>query len=113
MLLGDQDREELLQLLSRHAALGRLELDELEQRVERVLEAQTREDAVAVLGDLPSFPASEQRRGRPSGRHGHGHVDRPRVDWTPTEERFRDPSSAQIMRVWTDPGGGRHYVPEG
>jgi hypothetical protein len=112
MLLGDQDREELLELLSRHAALGRLELDELERRVERVLEAQTREDAVTVLHDLPPFPASEQRRGHLSTRGGHGHVDRPKVDWTPTEERFRDPGSARIMRVWTDAAGGRHYVPE-
>ncbi len=33
-----------------------------------------------------------------------------RVDWTPTEERFRDPRSGQIMRVWTDANGGRHYL---
>lgn len=112
MLLGDQDREELLELLSRHAALGRLELDELERRVERVLEAQTREDAVATLCDLPPLPASERPPSRVNTRRGHGHVDRPRPDWVPTEERFRDPRSARIVRVWTDPGGGRHYVPE-
>jgi Domain of unknown function (DUF1707) len=100
MLLGDQDREELLELLSRHAAAGRLELDELERRV------------ALVLADLPPLPASGSRKGRADSRRGHGEVTSPRVDWTPTPERFRDPRSARIMRVWTDPDGGRHYVPD-
>jgi len=31
----------------------------------------------------------------------------------PTAERFRDPSSGVIMRVWLDPSGeSRHYVPD-
>lgn len=31
----------------------------------------------------------------------------------PTGERFRDPSSGKITRVWVDPAdGSRHYVPE-
>ena len=25
-------------------------------------------------------------------------------------ERFRDPSTNAVMRVWVDPAGGRHYV---
>jgi hypothetical protein len=112
MLLGDEDREELLELLTRHAALGRLELDELERRVARVLEAQTREQAAMVLADLPQLPVPEQQRGRLTGRRGHGEADRPRADWAPTAERFRDPRSSRIMRVWTDPGGGRHYLPD-
>jgi hypothetical protein len=112
MLLGDQDREELLELLSRHAAAGRLELDELERRVALVLEAETREGALAVLADLPPLPASGSRKRRADSRRGHGDVISPRVDWTPTPERFRDPRSARIMRVWTDPDGGRHYVPD-
>jgi hypothetical protein len=112
MLLGDQDRDELLELLSRHAAAGRLELDELERRVALVLEAETREAALEALADLPPLPASGSRRGRPDSRRGHGDVTSPRVDWTPTAERFRDPRSSRIMRVWTDPEGGRHYVPD-
>jgi len=31
----------------------------------------------------------------------------------PTSERFRDPTSKAIIRVWVDPAdGSRHYVPE-
>jgi hypothetical protein len=31
----------------------------------------------------------------------------------PTAERFRDPSSGVIMRVWIDPSDeSRHYVPD-
>jgi hypothetical protein len=91
MLLSDGEREELFELLKRHAALGRLDIEELERRV-------TAEPV--------------QRRERPRARRGHGDVDRPRPDWTPTAERFRDPRSARIMRVWTDARGGRHYVPD-
>ncbi len=32
--------------------------------------------------------------------------------WQPTAERFRDPRSGEVMRVWQDSAGGRHYVPE-
>ncbi|MGZ4675176.1 MAG: hypothetical protein ACXVJ7_04190 [Acidimicrobiia bacterium] len=34
------------------------------------------------------------------------------ADWTRTDEVFRDPSTARLMRVWLDASGGRHYVPE-
>jgi hypothetical protein len=31
----------------------------------------------------------------------------------PTKERFIDPSTQRIMRVWVDPADqSRHYVPE-
>jgi hypothetical protein len=97
--LGDSEREELFERLSRHAAAGRLDIEELEQRV-------------AVLADLPPLPAeaagspgSRSRRGR-----GHGDADAPRSDWRPTSERFRDPRTGRVMRVWEDSGGGRHYV---
>lgn len=39
--------------------------------------------------------------------------DRPHPSWTATNERFKDPSTGRLMRVWTDPEGERHYVPEG
>jgi Domain of unknown function (DUF1707) len=111
-VLGDEDREELFEMLSRQAALGRLDLDELERRVGRVIDAQTRDEAVAVLADLPPLPGSGEHSSDSRDRRGHGHAEKPRLDWTATEERFRDPRSARIMRVWTDPGGGRHYVPD-
>jgi hypothetical protein len=110
VLLSDSDREQLYELLSRHAAAGRLALDELERRVERVAEANTQEEATAVLSDLPPLPSPDQRSDGWRGRRGHGEAKRPASDWTPTSERFRDPRSGQVMRVWTDAGGGRHYL---
>ena len=43
----------------------------------------------------------------------HGESDRPKSDWTQTEELFNDPSTNRVMRVWLDAKGERHYVPEG
>jgi hypothetical protein len=42
----------------------------------------------------------------------HGEAERPAPGWVPTAEVFRDPGTERVMRVWTDPGGGRHYLPE-
>jgi hypothetical protein len=107
--LDDGDRERLFERLSQHAAAGRLDIAELERRVEAVAAAQTREQAAAVLADLPALPGdplpSQARR-----RRGHGHADAPESDWRPTNERFRDPRSNRVMRVWEDAGGQRHYV---
>jgi DNA-binding SARP family transcriptional activator len=56
-------------------------------------------------------PPGAGRRGNPRGRHGQTH--KPRAGWVPTAERFRDPSSGVIMRVWIDPSDeSRHYVPD-
>ena len=43
-------------------------------------------------------------------RHGESPTAHP--DWSPTEERFRDPSTGRLMRVWVDREGARHYVPD-
>jgi hypothetical protein len=110
--LGDSEREELFERLSRHAAAGRLDIQELEQRVAAVAAARTREEATALLADLPPLPAEAGTSGgsRPGRGRGHGDADAPRPDWRPTAERFRDPRTGRVMRVWEDPGGGRHYV---
>jgi DNA-binding SARP family transcriptional activator len=51
------------------------------------------------------------RRGKPRGRHAQ--TRKPGAGWVPTAERFRDPSSGVIMRVWIDPSDeSRHYVPD-
>ena len=37
----------------------------------------------------------------------------PAAGWVPTPERFRDPSTRAIIRVWIDPADlSRHYVAE-
>jgi hypothetical protein len=82
--------------------------------------AETHEQAAAVMADLPPLPpAADSSPLRDSGltrrarwRRGHGHADAAQADWQPTDERFRDPRTNLIMRVWVDSLGGRHYVPE-
>jgi hypothetical protein len=112
--LGDADRERLFERLSRHAAEGRLDVAELERRVEAVAVAETQEQAAAVLADLPPLAADPLPGpgGRPRRGRGHGDADVPAPDWRPTPERFRDPRTNRVMRVWEDAAGARHYVPD-
>lgn len=112
MPLSDADREFLFARLSAHAAADHISLDELERRVAAVSAAQTHEQAAAVLADLPALPgdAPVSEPGRPRWGRGHGDVDGPRPGWRPTGERFRDPRTRKVMRVWEDARGARHYV---
>ncbi|MGH2894916.1 MAG: DUF1707 SHOCT-like domain-containing protein [Solirubrobacteraceae bacterium] len=114
MRLGDGDREQLFERLSRHHAAGHLDLEELERRVAVVAGATTREEIAAVLTDLPALPGDPAgpTRDRPRWGRGHGDADTPHPGWRPTNERFRDPRTNQVMRVWEDAGGTRHYVPD-
>ena len=114
MQLGEADREQLFERLSRHHAEGHLDLDELERRVGVVAQATTREDAAAALADLPALSgdATGPTRERPRWGRGHGDADAPAANWRPTNERFRDPKTNRVMRVWEDAGGTRHYVPD-
>jgi hypothetical protein len=120
-LATDADRERLVALLREHYAVGLFGLDELDHRVETVLSARFLDEAAAAVTDLPasaspgtasSAPSSgPPRRGR--RRRGHAHADQPAAGWIPTSERFRDPSTSTVMRVWVDPADqSRHYVPE-
>jgi hypothetical protein len=113
VLLSDQERELLFEKLTEHAAAGRLGVTELERRVAAVAAARTREEAAAILADLPPIgsqagPGTQGRR--PRWGRGHGEADAPGADWQPTRERFRDPKTGKVMRVWVDSEGGRHYV---
>jgi hypothetical protein len=111
--LSDADREQFFEALSRHAAAGRIDLPELERRVAVIAGAHTREEAVAAIADLAPLAAGEPSttsERRPRWGRGHGDAERPAPDWQPTGERFRDPRTAKVMRVWVDTAGGRHYV---
>jgi hypothetical protein len=112
VLLGDSDREQLYELLKRHAAEGRLGIEELERRVSVVAAAETREQAAAALSDLPPLAAGRSGKRRQLRGRGHGEAEKPGPDWQPTGERFRDPRTRNIMRVWVDGAGERHYVAE-
>jgi hypothetical protein len=123
-LLGDADRDRLVAVLREHYAAGRMDTEELRRRVGVVLAAAYADEAAVALADLPpvAMPdgstASPGNDGgasarRPRGRKRHAQVAQPQPGWIPTAERFRDPSSGTIMRVWTDPAdGSRHYVPD-
>jgi hypothetical protein len=51
--VSDQERNAALELLGEHAAVGRLTVDELEDRASRALAAKTRGDLAELTGDLP------------------------------------------------------------
>ena len=114
-LLGDADRERLVALLREHYAAGRLDLDDLRNRVGVVLSAAYAEEAGMALADLPPAGVPDVPGARRGGgsRGRHAQTRKPGPAWVPTAERFRDPSSGVIMRVWIDPSdGSRHYVPD-
>jgi hypothetical protein len=120
-LVGEADREQLLGLLREHYARGLLDLEEMSRRVGVVLGSTYSDEAAAAVTDLPLLtrPASGEpsparaSRGRPGQRRRHAQQAQPGAAWVPTPERFRDPSTRTIMRVWIDPADlSRHYVPE-
>ena len=108
---ADADRDRVIGLLREHYAQGRLDAAELDRRTGIALTAEFTDQLAAALRDLPGLtapgPAPRPRR------RGHGQAVRPGPGWVPTQERFRDPTSKVIMRVWLDPvDQTRHYVPE-
>jgi DUF1707 SHOCT-like domain len=116
VLLGDPERERLTAILRDHYAEGRLTMEELRRRAEIVLAARYQDEADQALAELPaagpgSPPAAQPPRRGLLSRRGHAESTRPAPGWQRTGERFRDPSSGLVMRVWVDPAdGSRHYV---
>jgi Domain of unknown function (DUF1707) len=111
--VGDADRESLLRLLREHYARGTLDDAELERRIGIILSATYTDKTAAAVAGLPLLTSQgpAPRSGR--SRRRHAQADRPGAGWLPTSERFRDPTSRVIMRVWIDPADdSRHYVPE-
>jgi hypothetical protein len=119
-LVSEADREQLLGLLREHYARGQLDLEEMSRRVGVVLASTYSDEAVAAVTDLPLLgrmtsgePSPAASRGRLGQRRRHAQRAQPGAGWVPTPERFRDPSTRAIMRVWIDPADlSRHYVPE-
>jgi hypothetical protein len=102
--------------LREHYARGNLDDAELDRRTGAALSARYTDEAAATVAGLPlltgqagdAAATSTRRR-----RRRHAESDRPGPGWVPTSERFRDPASRMIMRVWVDPADdSRHYVPE-
>jgi hypothetical protein len=57
---SDTERTAVTETLRDHAAAGRLDADELEERLERALSARTQADLASLTADLPA--AAPQRR---------------------------------------------------
>ncbi|MGZ6616652.1 MAG: DUF1707 SHOCT-like domain-containing protein [Solirubrobacteraceae bacterium] len=57
--IGDADRDQIAEVLSEHAAEGRLSMDELDHRIGVLYGAETRAQAAAVVADLPALVSSE------------------------------------------------------
>jgi len=67
--VSDVERDATLRMLGDHAAVGRLTLDELEDRSSRALVAKTRGDLAALTSDLPAeagqYQAEQPRTKKP------------------------------------------------
>ena len=97
--------------LGRHYVAGHIEAEELDRRL-TVLYEGSGSDALAGLPDLPREHVPEKRRGG-WWRIRHGESEAAQAHWLPTTERFVDPTTQRVMRVWTDPANrARHYVAE-
>jgi Domain of unknown function (DUF1707)/Cell wall-active antibiotics response 4TMS YvqF len=65
---SDAERDHAADLLRRHAAAGRLTLEELAQRVEAAYSATTRDELAALTRDLPLEPVETRPQPRSRGR---------------------------------------------
>jgi hypothetical protein len=110
----ETDRERLIALLREHYAQGQFDLDELDRRVGTVLSAQYLDEAAPAVTGLPALGTTQATGSRPARqRRGNAHAASPAAGWIPTDERFRDPATRAVIRVWIDPSDqSRHYVPE-
>jgi hypothetical protein len=59
---SDAEREHTAETLRTHAAAGRLDPDELEERLERAFTAQTRAELEPLVADLPETPTKPRRQ---------------------------------------------------
>jgi hypothetical protein len=92
---SDQERESTVTLLREHGAAGRLDVEELEQRVGAAYQARTRGDLSTLMDDLPRPQSlSTPTAYRPAGRHGgHGWIAFAQV-------------SAVLVAIWALSGAG-------
>lgn len=71
---SDAERESTVTQLREHGGAGRLDVEELEQRVAAAYGARTHGELEALLSDLPrTVRATPARPTRSPHRHGHGH----------------------------------------
>ncbi len=59
--ISDQERQEFVDQLTRHCAEGRINFDELDERVARAWEARTAADLRPLAADLPTLPPAKAK----------------------------------------------------
>jgi hypothetical protein len=97
---SDAERESTVTLLREHGAAGRLDVDELEQRVGAAYGARTRGELATLLDDLPARPRRaavaprSQRQRDHHGAHMHG-------DWSAFVS-----VSVLLVLIWALTGAG-------
>ncbi|MDA0174605.1 DUF1707 domain-containing protein [Solirubrobacter taibaiensis] len=101
------EQEHVATVLGRHYAADRLDATELDRRLDLTFGG----SLDLALADLPPLAPETAKRRRWGRRHGEADAADPA--WVPTKERFIDPGSGRVMRVWVDPADHqRHYVPD-
>jgi ketosteroid isomerase-like protein len=106
------DHEAAARELGRHYVAGHIEADELDRRLGELYESN---EGAAALTGLPALEREHRPEARKAGwwRFRHGESKKAEPHWLPTTERFVDPTSQRVMRVWIDPDSReRHYVAE-
>lgn len=66
---SDDERESAVGLLREHGALGRIDVEELDQRVGAAYAARTRGELTTLLADLPGALPARPRRAAPMRGH--------------------------------------------
>jgi hypothetical protein len=68
---SDDDRDAVLRALEQHTAVGRLSLDDFDQRSTAALAAVTMDDLAALTADLPDLPDELAQPVEPAGHPRH------------------------------------------
>jgi hypothetical protein len=68
---SDDDRDAVLRALERHTAVGRLNLDEFDQRSTAALAAATLDELAALTSDLPELPDKPEPPVEPASHARH------------------------------------------
>jgi len=72
MRVGDAERNQMSEILSKHYSDGRLDAAEFQERLDRAMNAKTRADLSGLLADLPPLANPDQKPVPPPPRHRHG-----------------------------------------
>ena len=94
---SDADRETVVEQLRAHAAAGRLDAEELDDRIGRALEARRLGDLAPLLADLPDAERPRPARAARPRRSSHGACK---------DRRAFLPIAVLLIAIWALTGAG-------